>query len=60
MPRVAIFADIIKIVSQKKDLKRIRKYVSKCNLYLCFLIQQNLLIFGEKILMSVELMGCAT
>ena len=29
----------------------------KCNLYLYFLIKQNLLISGEKILMSAELKG---
>ena len=32
----------------------------KCNLYLCFLIYQNLLISGEKMLMSAELKGCVT
>ena len=45
-PRVAIFADIIKIVTMfiktiskdSKIVKRIRSYVSKCNLYLYFLI----------------------
>ena len=49
---VAIFADIIKIVNMFiktifKDslkVKRFRKYVSKYNLYLYFLYQQNLLI----------------
>ena len=46
MPGVAIFADIIKIITRfiKKIFKdsrkvtRIRNYVSKCNLYLYFLI----------------------
>ena len=45
-PRVAIFADIIKIVAMfiktiskgSKIVKRIRSYVSKYNLYLYFLI----------------------
>ena len=44
--RVTIFADIIKIVTMfikkifkdSKKVKRIRNYVSKCNLYLYFLI----------------------
>ena len=31
-----------------KKVKRIRNYVFKCNLYLYFLVQQNLLIFSEK------------
>ena len=46
MPRVAIFAEIIKVVTMfikiifkdSKKLKRIRNYVLKCNLYLYFLI----------------------
>ena len=46
MPRVAIFAEIIKVVTMfiktifkdSKKLKRIRNYVLKCNLYLHFLI----------------------
>ena len=33
---------------------------SKCSLYLYFLIKQNLLISGEKMLMSVELKACVT
>ena len=44
-----------------KDLKIvqiIRNYVQKCKLYLYFLIKQNLLISGEKMLMSAELKGC--
>ena len=48
-----IFKDLIKV-------KRIRNYVTKCSLYLHFLIQQNLLISGEKMLMSAELTGCVT
>ena len=36
-------------------VKRIRYYVSKCHLYLYFLIYQNLLISGKKMLMSAEL-----
>ena len=62
-PGVAIFANIIKIVTifiktifkDSRKVKRIRKYVSKCNLYLHFLIKQNLLISDEKMLMSAEL-----
>ena len=61
--RVAIFADIIKIVAKfikiickiLKKVKRIRNFVSKSNLYLYFLIWQNLLISGKKELMSAEL-----
>ena len=45
-PGVAIFADIIKIVTMiikrifkdSTEVKRIRNYVLKCNLYLYFLI----------------------
>ena len=55
-PGVAIFADIIKVVTMfvKKifqDSKKVLKNgnnVSKYNLYLYFLIQQNLLISGKK------------
>ena len=47
-PGVAIFADIIKIVTMfiktifkdSRKVKRIRNYVSKCNLYLYFLIAE--------------------
>ena len=63
-----IFAAIIKIVTMfiktiTKDsgkVKRIRNYVSKSNLYLYFLMRQNLLIFGEKMLISAELKRCVT
>ena len=37
-----------------------RNYVSKYNLYLYFLKQQNLLILGEKTLMSAELNECVS
>ena len=55
-PRVANFADMIKIATMfikatfkyPNKSKRIRIYVSKCNLYLYFLMQQKLLISGEK------------
>ena len=60
-PSVAIFGEIIKIItmfiktifedSKKKIVIRIRNYFSKRKLYLYFLIYQNLLIFGEKMLM---------
>ena len=67
-PGVTNFAYIIKIVTMfiKKILKdsgkvsRIRNYLSKWNLYLYFLIQQNLLISRKKILLSAELNGCVT
>ena len=67
-PGETIFAGIIKIVTMfikiifkdSRKVKRIRNYVSKCNLYLYFLIQQNLLISGEKMLMLAELRGCVT
>ena len=67
-PGAAILADIIKIVTMfiktifkdSKKFKRIRNYVSKRNLYLYFLILQNLLVSGEKMLMLTELKGCLT
>ena len=61
---LAIFAGIIKIITKSfkkifkfysRKVKRIRNYVSRCNLYLQFLIYQNSLISGEKMLMSSEL-----
>ena len=65
---IAIFADIIKILTMfintilkiSRKFKRIRNYVSNCNLYLYFLTKSNLLIPGEKILMSAELMESVT
>ena len=67
-PEVAIFADIIKIVTMfiktiiqdSRKVKRIINYVSKSSLYLYFLMQQNFLISGEQMLMPAELNGCAT
>ena len=67
-PGVATFADMIKIVimfiktifKDSTKLKRIGNYVSKCSLYLYLLIQQNLLISGEKMLMSAEFTGFVT
>ena len=67
-PEVPICHDIIKnvtmfiknIFKDSRKVKRIRNYVSKCNLYLHFLIRQNLIISGEKVLMSAELKGCVT
>ena len=64
--RVAIFADIVKIVNMfikkifkdSKKVERFRNYRSKCNLYLYFLIYQNLVISSEKMQMSAELNGC--
>ena len=60
------FADIIKIITrfikkifkETRKVKRIRNYVTECNLYLYFLMYQNLLISSEKMLMSAELRGC--
>ena len=67
-PGVAIFADIIKIVSKliktvikdSREVRTIRNYVSKWNLYLYFLIQQSLLISSKKILVSTEIKYCVT
>ena len=69
-PRVAIFADIINILSMvikkifikkgSKKVKRVSNHVSKCNLYLYFLIQENLLTAVEKMLISADLKGCVT
>ena len=64
-PGVAIFAGIIKIVTRfikqifkdSRKGKGIRNYILKCNLYLYFLIKQNLLISGEKMLMSAKVRG---
>ena len=61
-----MFADIINILTMffitiYKDSRKVkidRNCVSKCNLYPYFLIQQNLLISGEKMWMSAELKGC--
>ena len=62
-PGVAIFAEIIKILTtfikailqDSRKVGRIRNYVSEWNLYLYFLIWQNLLISGKKMLLSAEL-----
>ena len=54
------------IFKNSGKVKRIRNYVSNCNLYLYFLVFpvlfaiQNLLISGEEMLMSAELKGCFT
>ena len=45
---------------KESQVKRIRNYISKYNLYLYFLIQQNLLICGEKMLMSARFKSCIT
>ena len=65
---VAIFTDFIKtltiffitIFKDSRKVKMNRNYVSKCNLYLYFLIYQNLLIFGEQMLITAELKLCVT
>ena len=65
-PGVAIFADIIKLITSfikqifedSLKTKKIKNCVLKWNLYLYFLILQNLLISGEKMLMSAEVRGC--
>ena len=62
MPRVAIFVDIIKILTiliktilkDSKKPKRFRNYISRCNLCLSFLISV------EKKLISAELKECVT
>ena len=67
-PRETFFAEIIKIVAifiktifkDTRKVKTTTSYVSKCNLYLYFLIWQNLLICGKKMLMSAELKRCVT
>ena len=67
-PGVAIFADIIKtvtmfiktILKDSKKANRIRNYLSKWNLYLYFLLLQNLLISDLKMLMSAEIRVCVT
>ena len=48
---------IKKTFKDSRKVKKIRKFVSKCNLYMYFLISQNLLISVEKLLMSAELKG---
>ena len=67
-PRLANFADIINIATKfiktsfkdSKKVKKVIKYVLKCSLYLHFLIQQKLLISGQKMLMSAKLKACVT
>ena len=64
--RVANMVDIIKVVNMfikvtfqdSKTIKIIRNYALKRNLYLYFLIEQNLLISIEQMLMLAELKGC--
>ena len=51
---------IIPIYKDSRKVQINRNYASKWNLYLYVLIQQNLLISGEKMLMSPELKGCVT
>ena len=61
-PGVTNIADIIKIAIKLTraafKTQQIRKNVLKCNFYVYFLIQQNLLISDEKRLLSAELKGC--
>ena len=66
---VVNFADIIKTATiyikatfqdSKKELKELVNYALKHDLYLYFLILQNLVIFGEKVLMSASLKRCVT
>ena len=64
-PRAAIISNIIKIATMivqtifkdSKKFKRIRNYVLKCNLYLYFLIKQNILISVEKMLIPADPTG---
>ena len=57
---MANFAHMIKMATIliKIKFKDFRNYLLKWNLYLYFLTQQKLLIFCEKMQMSVELKGC--
>ena len=63
---VVIFTGIIvtmfikQIIQVSRKVKRITNYVSKSNLYLYFLMQQILLISGEKMLMPEERKGFVT
>ena len=50
----------ITIYKDSRKVKINRNYVSKYSLYLYFLIWQNLLISGEKMLISAELKECVT
>ena len=67
-PGVVIFVDMIKTVTMfiktitedSRKVKRIRNYVSKSNLYVYFLMWQNLLISSEKMLMSAGIKECVT
>ena len=53
---IALFADIIKtvtmfvktILKDSRKVRRIRNHISKWNLYLYFLIEQNLMISSKK------------
>ena len=66
--RVANFVPMIKIPTMFiktifKDLntvKQDRNFLLKCNPYLYFLIQQKLIIFCEKILITAEINRCVT
>ena len=51
---------IITIFKDSGKVKINTNYVSKYNLYLYFLISQNLKISGEKVLMSAELKESVT
>ena len=65
---VAIFVDIIKVltiffITIYKDSRKVkidRNHVTKYNRYMYFLIKQNLLISGEKILIAAELKRSVT
>ena len=66
--RVTGFADIIKIepmfitktFKDSKKAKRIRISILKFVLYLYFLIQEKLLISGDKMLISAEIKRCVS
>ena len=58
---IKIATNFIKVIfKESRKVKRISNYLSKCDLYLYFLIYQNLLIPSEKMLMSAELRECVT
>ena len=48
------------IFEDSKTVKKIGNYLLKCNPFLYFLILQNLLISGEKMVISAERRGCVT
>ena len=54
------FDPVYYIYKDSRKVKINRNYVSKCNVYLYFLINQNFPISGQKMLMPAELKGFVT